>query len=276
MLKTWFHNVSLASLGLLVALPASAQTGVRPRVNCSAFVVSGDPHSNAGATWTYHSTDVGVAYALEGILFVPPGSGPFPGVVVSHGKGGTPSAYSANVARVMVGWEMVVIGTIYTHAPDAQDAGNLPDGPDGASDANVARANKARELLSCVDVVDMNHLAAHGHSMGAFVTGQLLGRYDGVFRAASHTAGGVSQGPNATTPAVAQGIRTPYQLHHSATDTTVALIQDQNLAAILAGNGVPHALYVTEYPNYTHAQIALDPGMLERVRGWYQAYGVLP
>ena len=219
---------------------------------------------------------MGVAYALEGILFVPAGSGPFPGVVVSHGKSGTPYGYSAGAARVMVGWGMVAIGTMYTHAPDAQDAGNLPDGPDGASDANVARANKARELLSCVDVVDMSYLAAHGNSMGAFVTGQLLGRYTGIFRAASHTSGGVSQGPNATTPAVAQGIRTPYQLHHSAADTTVALIQDQNLAQILAGNGVPHALYVAEYPGYTHAQMGLDPDMFERVRGWYQAHGVLP
>lgn len=274
--KAALRIASVASLAVLLATAASAQTGARPRVDCSAFVVAGDPHSPAGALWTYQSTDLGVAYALEGILFVPAGGGPFPGVVVSHGKGGTPYAYSANVARVMVGWGMVAIGTMYTHAPDAQDAGNLPDGPDGASDANVARANKARELLSCVDGVDMNYLAAHGHSMGAFVTGQLLGRYTGIFRAASHTAGGVSQGPNATTPAAAQGIRTPYQLHHSASDTTVALIQDQTLAQILAGNGVPHALYVAEYPRYTHAQIALDPGMLERVRGWYQAYGVLP
>ncbi|HET9314731.1 MAG TPA: hypothetical protein VFQ51_04040, partial [Vicinamibacteria bacterium] len=184
--KAWLHSVFLASLGFLAAVPAIAQTGTRPRVNCSALVVSGDPHSTAGATWTYHSTDAGVVYALEGILFVPPGSGPFPGVVVSHGKGGTPYQYSAQVARVMVGWGMVAIGTMYTHAPDAQDAGHLPDGPDGASDANVARASKARELLSCVDVVDTRYLAAHGHSMGAFVTGQMLGRYSSYFRAASH------------------------------------------------------------------------------------------
>jgi len=269
-------RVFLTTLATLLAAVASAQTGARPRVDCAAFVVSGDPHSTAGATWTYHSTDLGVAYALEGILFVPPGSGPFPGVVVSHGKGGTPYQYSAGAARVMVGWGLVAIGTMYTHAPDAQDAGNLPDGPDGASDANVLRANKARELLACVGGVDLSTVAAHGHSMGAFVTGQVLGRYPGAFRAASHTAGGVSQGPNATTPAAAQAIRTPYQLHHSATDTTVALSQDQTLAQILTANGVPNALHVAEYPDYTHAQIALDPGMFERVRGWYQAYGVLP
>jgi dienelactone hydrolase len=274
--KASLRVAGLAFLGVLPAAWGWTRPAAPLAVNCAAFVVSGDPHSQSGATWTYHSTDAGVAYALEGILFEPPGAGPFPGVVVSHGKGGTPYAYSAQAARVMVGWGMVAIGTMYTHAPDAQDAGNLPDGPDGASDANVLRANKARELLSCVGTVDMGYLAAHGHSMGAFVTGQLVGRYGGIFRAASHTAGGTSQGPNATTSKAAQGIRTPYQLHHSAADTTVALIQDQNLAQILAANGVPHALYVAEYPGYTHAQIALDPAMLERVRAWYQAYGVLP
>lgn len=267
---------SLTSALVLLAAVASAQTGARPRVDCAALRVSGDPRSQAGATWTYQSIDLGTAYALEGILFLPPGSGPFPGVVVSHGKGGTPYGYSASVARIMAGWGMAAIGTMYTHAPDAQDAGNLPDGPDGASDANVARAYQARELLSCVGEVDTNYVAAHGHSMGAFVTGQLLGRFQDAFRAASHTAGGVSLGPNATTPAAAQAIVTPYQLHHSAADTTVALIQDQTLARILEEGGVPHALYVTEYPGYTHAQIALDPAMLERVRGFYQAWGVLP
>lgn len=266
--------ICLAVLSL--AVPAGAQTDEPIAVDCSAFVVTGDPHSTAGATWSYSSVDLGTPYVLEGVLFEPAGAGPFPGVVVSHGKGGTPSAYSASIGRVMVTWGMVVIGPMYTHAPDASDVGNLPDGPDGASEANVMRAMKARELLSCVGTVDMSYLAAHGHSMGAFVTGQLMGRHVGVFRAASHTAGGTSQGPNATTQRAALRIRTPYQLHHSATDTTVALIQDQNLAAILAGNNVPHALYVAEYPNYTHAQIALDPGMLQRVRAWYQAYGVLP
>ena len=134
---------------------------------------------------------------------------------------------------------MVAIGTMYTHAPDADDAGNLPDGPDGASDANVACANKARELLSCVRRRGHARLAAHGNSMGAFVTGQLLGRYTGIFRAASHTSGGVSQGPERDHSPPRPGIRTPYQLHHSAADTTVALIQVPNLAQILAGNGYP-------------------------------------
>jgi dienelactone hydrolase len=251
----------------LQALPTT------PQANCAAFVVSGNPRSSTGATWTYRSTDQGVRYALEGVLFVPNATGPFPAVVISHGKGGTPRGYSATIARTMAGWGLVAIGTMYTHAPDAEDLGNAPDGADGASAANVQRAHKARDLLSCVGGVDFARVAAHGHSMGAFVTGQLLGTYPNDFRAASHTAGGVSDGPNATKRAAAEHIVTPYQLHHGDADQVVALAQDQALDSILANSGTPHELHV--YVGYDHQRITFDAAMLSRVRSWYQTHGVL-
>ena len=235
--------------------------------------MQGDPRATAGATWTYRSTDTGVRYALEGVLFAPAGAGPFPAVLVSHGKGGTPRGYSATVARTMVGWGLVAIGPMYTHAPDVDDLGNLPDGADGASPANIQRAHKTLELLSCVGGVDLARVAAHGHSMGAFVTGQLLGTHTADVRAASHTAGGVSDGPNATKRAAAERIVTPYQLHHGDADRVVALIQDQTLDRILTANGVPHELHV--YAGYDHGRIAFDAGMFARVRVWYQRHGVL-
>jgi len=243
-------------------------------VNCAALVMSGDATAQNGASWSYHSTDAGIEYSLRGVLFAPAGGGPFPGVVVSHGAGGSASGYSSNVARTMRGWGMVAIATNYTHAPDSIDAGSLPQGGDGASDANVLRAHKARDLLSCVPTVDMARLAAHGHSMGAFVTGQLLGTYPGDFRAASHSAGGASdQGPNATRSTVAAGIRTPYQLHHGDADMVVGIGLDRALADLLAASRTPHEL--REYPGYTHEQMALDATMLERVREWYRIHGVL-
>src|SRR5262245_33113931 len=90
-------NPARAALTILLSLLATALTlsPARPAaavsaVNCPAFVVTGNPHSTMGANWTYRSTDAGVRYALEGILFVPAGTGPFPAVLISHGKGGTP------------------------------------------------------------------------------------------------------------------------------------------------------------------------------------------
>src|SRR5687767_5428662 len=73
-------------------------------VNCAAFAISGDATSQAGARWTYLSTDDGVEYDLSGVLFAPSGSAPLPGVVVSHGFGGSATGYSSQVARTMRDW----------------------------------------------------------------------------------------------------------------------------------------------------------------------------
>ncbi len=256
---------------LRVAANRVAQQGTNV---CTAFQVSGDATTTSGATWSYASTDDGVAYSLTGTLFAPAGSGPFPAVVISHGAGGNAAGYSANVARTMRGWGMVAIATNYTHASGMTGATLLPAGDDGASDANVLRAHKTRNLLGCLPSIDMRRLAAHGHSMGAFVTGQLLGTWPEAFRAASHTAGGMNtNGPNATRAAVASRIRTPYQLHHGDADTVVDLVLDQDLARLLDTNNVAHGL--TIYPGYTHSQISLDATVLERVRAWYTLHGVL-
>jgi dienelactone hydrolase len=242
---------------------------------CSALAISGDPRGRNGATWTYTSNDGGVEYRLEGVLLVPGGAGPFPGVVVSHGRGGAPAAYSANVGRTMVTWGLVVIATRYTHAAnnDGRNATFLPAGPEGASEANVMRAHKARDLLTCLGYVDMARVAAHGHSMGAFVTGQLLGRHGADFRAASHTAGGVSPGVNATQAAAAENITTPYQLHHGDQDMVVPLAFDRALDSILTARGARHELHV--YAGFGHEDVAADARMFDRVRDWYTTFGVL-
>ena len=292
LIQTWRITLVLLLAGAVVTVGAptsstiktgelprespQAQTGqheiTNPIANCASFVIAGEPHSASGATWTYRSHDLGVDYVLEGVLFLPAGTGPFPAVVISHGKGGTARGYSANIARSMVGWGLVVIATVYSHAPDAEDAGNMPDGDDGASEANVLRAHKTRDLLSCLGSVDMSRVAAHGHSMGAFVTGQLLGTFPDDFRVASHTAGGVSQGPNATKRDAAERIVTPYQLHHGDADIVVALFQDQTLDDILTNSGVAHELNI--YHGFGHADIPFDDEMLDRVRAWYEAHGL--
>ena len=253
--------------------PASPLPGTES--SCAAFVVTGDPRASSGARWTYRATDSGLTYALEGVLFAPLGAGPFPAVVVSHGKGGSPNAYASRIASTMVSWNLVVIGPEYTHAGAADGDTGLPAGADGASTANVARARKARQLLSCLGYVDMTRVAAHGHSMGAFVTGELLGTDTRDFRVASHTAGGVTSQPTAaaTHTSTAERIVTPYQLHHGDEDEVVALAADQELARILSRNGVSHELAV--HRGYDHAQIAADPGMLDAVRAWYTTHGLL-
>jgi dienelactone hydrolase len=257
-----------------VAPPAASASAV----SCANFTITGTPTAASGASWTYHSTDDGVAYSLKGVLLAPPGAGPFPAVVVSHGKGGSARGYSTRIAQTMRGWGLVAIATNYSHGSDS--AGDLPLGADGASPENLLRAHKAYDLLRCVGggaAVDRTRVAAHGHSMGAFVTAALLGAYPADFKVASHTAGGVNdsgQPGNAPTPAQVQGIRAPYQLHHGDADSVVDLAMDQILDTILTGLGVPHELRV--YPGVDHAGISMHATMLSRVRSWYTAKGLLP
>jgi dienelactone hydrolase len=146
----------------------------------------------------------------------------------------------------MRSWGLVCIMVNLTHAA------NVPLGSPGlatevgSSAANVLRNRKCVDLLQSLGYVDMRRLAAHGHSMGAFATGALLGTHQQTFLVASHTAGGMSTqaGAAATSVAQAQAIGTPYQLHHGDADTVVPLALDQALANQLAANPTPHQLVV--------------------------------
>ena len=216
-----------------------------------------------------------MTFDLQGILLKPAGSGPFGAVVLSHGAGGNASAYSRNIAMEMRRWGLVCIATNYTHA------GNVPIGAPGtandpgASDANVLRGHAVREILRTLGYVDQSRVAAHGHSMGAFVTTALVGAYPSDFRVASHTAGGV-RAPNVTGPAPsetqARAIRTPYQLHHGDQDVVVSITQDQRLDGILLANQVPHEFHV--YAGADHDDVAQSATVLARVRSWYAAHQV--
>ena len=130
------------------------------------------------------------------------------------------------------------------------------------------------EIMRTLGYVDTTRVAAHGHSMGAFVTTAVIAAYPGDFRVASHTAGGVSPAALGAIPTESQAraIRTPYQLHHGDADIVVPLVQDQRLEGILSADAVPHELFV--YPGATHEDVAQSPTVLTRVRSWYAAHGM--
>lgn len=237
--------------------------------NMSNFKLSGDPTSNSGATWTYVSTDGGVSYNLKGILFKPStGGSSFPGGIVSHGLGGTAPV---ETAKLFQQWGMVAIGTNYTHA--SNDTGS-PTGDQGASTANIQRAHKTWDILCGLGYVDMKRIVAHGHSMGAFVTAALVGSYPNDFKAASHTAGGVSdkKAPTWTSSAQANGIKVPYQMHHGDADSTVPVEDDKTLDSLLTSNGVTHELKI--YAGYSHKDVRNDTNIMNTVKSWYTKYGV--
>jgi dienelactone hydrolase len=176
----------------------------------------------------------------------------------------------------MVRWGLVCIATNYTHAGGVPIGSPGTANEPGASSANIARARKLLDILGSLGYVNMTRVAAHGHSMGAFVTTAVLGASPDAFKVASHTAGGVRTGSLFEAPAPvesqAAGIRTPYQLHHGTVDTVVALSSDQRLDEVLSARGIVHELVV--YQGVGHAEIAQNATMLGRVRAWYMAHGL--
>jgi dienelactone hydrolase len=238
------------------------------------LTIIGNPESGAGATWTLAGTLEGTRVDLEGIILKPPGRGPFPAIVLSHGAGSSAQSYGRTLGAVMRKWGLVCIATNYTHAVGirAGAPGTLIE--QGASGANVFRAHAAVTVLGRLGYVDVRRVAAHGHSMGAFVTTAFVAVYPGDVRVASHTAGGVLDGihlEGVPIPSVDQGrrIQTPYQWHHGLKDFAVPFLLDQRLNKVLAGS---HEGYL--YPRLGHAEIAEDPEVLKRIRAWYDRNGL--
>ena len=253
---------------LLIAGKVSSQT-------LHGFVITGNPASASGATWTYRDTVNGVIYDLAGVLFKPAGTSKLPAVVLSHGHLSNVTIFTTPIAKEMRNWGLVGIGTNYTHA------GGVPIGSPGdttepgASTANILRARKCIDILKSLGYVDTTRIAAHGYSMGAFVTAALVGTYPKLFRVASHGGGGVNDGRLAwTKTAQAEGITVPYQIHHAGADSTVPLPDDQRLDSLLQARGVQQQIYI--YPGYSHTDLPFDTTMLNRVRTWYIAHGLIP
>jgi dienelactone hydrolase len=273
--RSLLRLVAAALLGCGDSNPAAPGPGSESERVLAHLTVSGSPEAEGGATWIYRDTVDGVAYDMSGVLLKPPGTGPFPAVIVSHGFGGSAANYSRNVGRTMVGWGAVVIATNYTHAANGPAGAPGSTAELGASAANVRRARRLAELLRALGYVDMTRVAAHGHSMGAFVTTALAATHPELLRAASHTAGGVSAGATPgpiPTEAQGQAIRTPYQIHHGDRDFVVALAADQRLSAILVAAGTTHELHV--YAGSDHNDVAFSAAVLDRVRLWYARHGV--
>lgn len=242
----------------------------------AGFTLTGDPASASGARWTYQATVAGVPYDLQGILLKPAGSGSFPAVIISHGGTGNATGYSLLIARTMVSWGLVCIATNYTHSSGVPIGAPGTSADPGASAANVLRARRLVEILRSVGYVDMTRVALHGHSLGAFVTSAVAAAHPDLFRAASHTAGGIRpdflDAPAPTESQIAT-IRAPYQIHHGSEDFVVPLLADQLLAAALAARGVDHELLV--YPGVDHVEVAVSTAVLDRIREWYRSKGVL-
>lgn len=239
------------------------------------LAITGNPESGDGATWTLTGTLDGTSVDLQGILLKPRGRGPFPAVVLSHAAGGNAASYGQALGAVMRKWGLVCIATNYTHARGVAigTPGTMLD--QGASPANAFRAHAAATVLARLGYVDPRRVAAHGHSMGAFVTTAFAAAYPADVRVASHTAGGVLldaihvEAVPMPSAADARRIQAPYQWHHGLRDLAVPFLFDRRFDAVLTA---PHEGHV--YPGLGHGDIIENPEVLQRVHAWYAAHGL--
>ena len=123
--------------------------------------------------------------------------------------------------------------------------------------------------------VDVRRVAAHGHSMGAFVTTAFAAAYPADVRVASHTSGGVLldaihlEGMPFPSVAQARRIQAPYQWHHGLLDYAVPFLLARRFDSVITA---PHEGHL--YSRLRHAAVATDPEVLSRVRAWYTTHGI--
>jgi dienelactone hydrolase len=269
-----------AFIASLLCAPAACHRGAPVSVPAMApgdpdLWIAGNPESGSGATWTMTGKLEGTAVDLQGLLLKPRGRGPFPAVVLSHPAGGNAQSYGRALGDVMRTWGLVCIAVNYTHARGAPPGAPGTRLQQGASQANAFRAHAAVTVLARLRYVDVSRVAAHGHSMGAFVTTAFAATYPADVRVASHTSGGVLldaiHRDGIPMPSVAQArrIQAPYQWHHGLLDYAVPFLLDRRFDSVLTA---PHEGHL--YRRLRHADVATDPEVLSRVRAWYTAHGM--
>lgn len=249
------------------------------RAQLPGFVLTGNPESTNGATWTYSATVNAVVYNLKGLLYKPTGTGTFAAVIINHGTGGNtaPGGYSDLVAKEMVNWGYVCIATNACHMGTSM---SYPCGSPGACDTsqwgartnNFLRTMKVWDILASLGYVDTNCIATFGHSRGSFLTTGLAGTYPHKFSCAGHTAGGLAIPDSSSLPTsvMANNVTIPYIMHHGTADVNVPIYWDNNLDAVFTTNSVTHQYWT--YTGYTHAQIPQDPLMYVRTKAFFNQY----
>jgi dienelactone hydrolase len=243
------------------------------------FVLTGNPQSANGATWTYQDTINSIVYDLEGILFVPtPGMPPYPAVIINHGTGGNAYGYSRNMARQMVQWGFVCIATNLCHASGVPigSPGDTSFANWGASTNNYLRDMKCWDILASFGSVDTNCIMSFGHSRGAWTTTGLVASYPNKFSCAGHTAGGATlqTGTSAPHTSLAAQITCPYIIHHGDSDSVVPIEMDTLLNSVFDSIGIMHQFYI--YPGLNHSQMSMDSLMLGRTHYWFLTYTCSP
>lgn len=240
----------------------------------SQGVMAAKPGAVTGFTledtrWTYDDGDL----KMEGILMKPDGQGPFPAILISHGRGGNAAGFGTQKAQEFVKMGFVCIAPDYTHAGRG-NGGLAGGGAPGASPENLKRAAKCLDILQSLPYVDSNRLAAYGNSMGAFITVSLSASEAGRLKATAITAGGVRMRDGAPTVPAGDIPRVPMCILHGGADGTVPPDSSASLKELLDKNHTPNERHVFDGIGHNLHQQKADE-VFGLMKAWFVKHGVL-
>jgi len=229
-----------------------------------------------GERWTYCDGK----FEMNGILLKPAGKGPFPGLLISHGLGGSAESFGMEKAREFVKWGMVCMAPNYTHSIHSTSAqkglSTTNQNNYGASEENLFRAKTCLDILRNMRDVDPQRIAAYGHSMGGFVTIALGATFPDLLKAVAITGSGVAfkSGYPAPSIEIAEKIRVPFLIIHGANDTVVRPEQSAALKVVLDRNNVPNERLLFEGEEHNIDKSKKEE-VLALIYQWFIKHGVL-
>ena len=214
-------------------------------------------------------------WSFTGSIFKPTGSNP-PGIVVSHGKGGSGTLFCGGTQMWFPSYMRVCPN--YTHA--SSSAGGNDDASSWAgSPENVKRAAKALDILVSYEIeqkfstsADPGRLFMWGNSMGAFVTVATSAQVGSRLKAAAYTAGGLSSGdylPNDRT--IASGVEAPFLMLHALNDGTVDPPSSRNWRdALISYDKTYQLVFFTSGGHNMMHDTTYQPVLGELMRAWFE------
>lgn len=188
---------------------------------------------------------VGFNFTLEqaggvttGVLVLPEADGPYPGVVLNHGRGGSAQGFGFTNAVRFAQAGYVAIAPTYTFS-----TGQVWNNAE-----NRRRVHAVVDILASRPEFAPGRVAMYGNSMGAILTIAIAQEYD-FLRVAGITAGGLTKGGQPPVERVRE-IDAPFSVHHGTADMTVPIEMAQTFRDYLAASGIEHEYH--EYEGVGH------------------------
>lgn len=232
-----------------------------------------------GVMWSFQYVEPNDPTAVTGIIVGPSGAGPFPAVVVSHGKGSSAQQFGLQKANA---WflpnKYFSIAPNYTHANDMACAANNDC---AGSPENVRRARAAIDIAKSDELaakigatIQLDRVYLYGNSMGAGVTIETAMKEPCRIRAAAISAGGLSALLTPSGAGGVQDIQVPILHLHGRTDNVVLPAEAQALEDTLEAEDKVHQMqWFTGIGHDLSANAATTDICENFVMAWFGAYG---